>query len=564
MMARVRTLWATRLPAAARVCVALSLGVPGIAGAQADPRPRVELTSGPVIGRRSADGMIASFRGIPYAAAPTGALRWMPPKPVRPWSEPRDAGAFGDDCVQLPSPWLPRVATRRFSENCLYLNVWSAAKPGAGAPVLVWIHGGGFVSGGTALPEFDGEPLARKGVVFVSLNYRLGRLGFFAHPALSAKAHGPLGNYGYLDQIAALHWVQANIAAFGGDPGRVTIMGESAGGISVLDLLTSPAARGLFRQAIVMSGGGRAAMSNRPLDGAIAASDFGDRGQRVAPGTAEQVGLAFARSQGITGRGAKALAALRRLPAERLMAGLAPATMRIDGDVKASLPELFGTHVGGPIVDGRIKRAITDLALSRGDQARVPVMIGSTSADLSVQTGQDKDQLFAAFGPLAAQARAIFDPEGTVPLPALREEITRDRLLVEPARFAARTMAAAGQPTYLYSFGYVSDSKKTTWPGVPHGADTAYFLGTAPQLLGNLATARDRHVADQTSSYVARFVATGSPGGTGAGAWTDLRQSTATIMTFAADGTIGLQADPQKAKLDLIEKTANGLQQEQN
>ena len=192
-------------------------------------------------------------------------------------------------------------------------------------PVLVWIYGGAFIGGGTSFSVYGGEAFARQGIVFVSFNYRLGRLGFFSHPALTAEAAGPLGNYAYLDQIAALEWVKRNIAAFGGDPARVTVMGESAGGISVLDLLVSPLAKGLFQQAIVMSGGGRAAMSNRPLNGKTAGK-----------GTAEDVGVAFARSADIEGTDAQALARLRALPAKRLLNGLSPENLQIDGDIKSS------------------------------------------------------------------------------------------------------------------------------------------------------------------------------------------------------------------------------------
>ena len=244
------------------------------------------------------------FKGIPFAAPPIGSLRWRAPQPVAPWKGVRRAEGFSADCMQAPSPF-PQTAGAHFDEDCLYLNVWKTAGKVQKRPVLVWIYGGGFIGGGSSSPISDGGAFARQGVVFVSLNYRLGRLGFFAHPALSAANEGPLGNYGYMDQIAALRWVKRNIASFGGDPDQITVMGESAGGISVADLIVSPAAKGLFNRAIIMSGGGRAAMANRPLK---------DDGGPIP--SAEQIGMNFAKSQGISGAGEDTLARLRALPSK--------------------------------------------------------------------------------------------------------------------------------------------------------------------------------------------------------------------------------------------------------
>ena len=211
--------------------------------------PRITLSQGVLDGRTS-EG-VDSFKGVPFAAPPVGDLRWRPPAAAPAWTGVRDASAFGPACMQR-SPYEPNLAV---SEDCLTLNVWTPSdRPrGAKLPVMVWIYGGGFIIGASSQPGIDGTHLAQRGVVLVSLNYRLGRFGFFAHPALDAGP-APVANYGLMDQIAALKWVRDNIGAFGGDPGNVTVFGESAGGMSVNFLMASPAARGLFAKAISQSG----------------------------------------------------------------------------------------------------------------------------------------------------------------------------------------------------------------------------------------------------------------------------------------------------------------------
>jgi para-nitrobenzyl esterase len=217
----------------------------------------VRVASGPLKGTIA--GSVVSFKGIPYAAPPTGANRWRAPQPVAPWQEVRSADAYGADCMQPPLAADDAPFASKPSEDCLYINVWAPVEQSSGPlPVMVWIYGGSFVGGGSSPAIYDGTHFAERGVVLVSFNYRVGRFGFFAHPALTKEdPDGLLGNYGFLDQIAALKWVRENIKQFGGDPANVTLFGESAGGISVLDLMTSPLARGLFHKAIVQSGGGR-------------------------------------------------------------------------------------------------------------------------------------------------------------------------------------------------------------------------------------------------------------------------------------------------------------------
>ena len=232
------------------IAVALSCAIAALAATAA---PIAGTDAGPVIGA-SADGVLI-FEGIPYAAPPIGALRWRPPQPVEPWTQPRDATKFGAACPQ-PTRRDRGGGPGATDESCLFLNVWTKALDGK-RPVMVWIHGGAFRLGSGSSPIYDGTRFAQRGVVLVTLNYRLGRFGVFAHPALAAaNPQDAQGNYALMDQATALAWVKANIAGFGGDPDNVTVFGESAGGASVLHLLTSPKAAGLFQKAIIESGGG--------------------------------------------------------------------------------------------------------------------------------------------------------------------------------------------------------------------------------------------------------------------------------------------------------------------
>jgi len=505
--------------------------------------PVVSLDTGAVMGTN--DGDTHSFKGIPFASPPVGKLRWRAPQPAASWSGVRSANSYAPDCLQLSPAGMVPAPSGNTSEDCLYLNVWRPAESRGGRPVLVWIYGGAFVMGGSSYPVYDGTSFARQGIVFVSFNYRLGRFGFFAHPALSAANEGPLGNYAYQDQIAALQWVKRNIAAFGGDPNHVTVMGESAGGISALDLLVSPLAKGLFQQAIVMSGGGRAAMSNRPLGGKTASE-----------GTAEDVGVAFSRSVNIEGSDAQALARLRALPANRLLDGLTPQNLKINGDIKSSDPAHAGTSVGGPIVDGRIKLSVVDQAIERGQAARIPLMIGTTSGDLGVPTGQTKDELFAQFGANAQDARQAFDLHGTRSADELREEITRDRLLTEPARFVAQNVAKSGKPAWLYRFSYIPVSRRNEWQGVPHGADTAFFFDTVAAQFGAAVTANDAAVAEIANTYVGNFVKSGNPNGAGLPPWHEFGTAPRAHLNIAAPADTTMMKDPSAAKLDLVAASA--------
>jgi para-nitrobenzyl esterase len=329
----------------------------GSIGTVAAPAQTVTIADGALRGVAQ-DGVVA-FKGIPFAQPPVGELRWRAPQPVQRWQGVRDASRYGHDCMQLPFPSDAAPLGTPPAEDCLYINVWKPEGAGAKLPVMLWIYGGGFVNGGSSPPTYSGAALARQGIMVVSFNYRLGRFGTFAHPALTkADADkGLLANYGYLDQIAALRWVKANIAAFDGDPANVTIIGESAGGMSVHALLTSPMAQGLFQKAVIQSGGPMP-MGDATLTGA------------------ERLGAAFGEKKGIGANDPDALGKLRALPADGVVDGLNLAALFAGGPP---------TH-SSPIADGRI--AVDSLAAYRaGRFAKVPVMIGATSDDIGGPSG---------------------------------------------------------------------------------------------------------------------------------------------------------------------------------
>ena len=322
--------------------------------------PVVKIENGQLRGATE-DG-VASWKGVPFAAAPVGALRWRAPQPAANWSGVRAATDYSADCMQKPFGGDAAPLGTNPAEDCLYANVWKAAGATGKLPVIVWIYGGGFVNGGASPPTYSGANMAKQGVVFVSFNYRLGRFGTFALPPLTKEDpdHGLIGNYGFLDQIAALKWVQRNIAAFGGDPSNVTIIGESAGGMSVHTLVTTPLARGLFQKAIVMSGGNADTTSSPSLH------------------DVEQIYSNFATANGVSPDDPRALDKLRALSAERVTAGL-------------SMVELFQPKPGpktfaGPFRDGKI---VVDQsqAYASGNFAHVPMMIGATSADMGGKDG---------------------------------------------------------------------------------------------------------------------------------------------------------------------------------
>ncbi|HWQ36627.1 MAG TPA: carboxylesterase family protein [Blastocatellia bacterium] len=500
----------------------------------------VKIDSGQLQGVE-ADGVI-SFKGIPFAAPPVGELRWRPPQPAPKWTGVRQAAEFGRNCMQgrmgPPGASPNTSAAQGPSEDCLYLNVWRPANPTArNLPVMVWIHGGGFVGGSGSSPNTDGTPLAKQGVVLVSFNYRLGRFGFFAFPALSRERSEELkGNYAYMDQLAALQWVKRNIAAFGGNPNNVTIFGFSAGGVSVHSLLVSPLARGLFHKAIVHSGGSRdSVLTARPMR-----EDGVDPNYPVS---AETIGIQFAKSMGIEGTDQTALAKLRSLSADEILRG-APG---------GNMPSYETT----PILDGRLITETAETAYKARRQPRVPLMLGSNSADSAGSRirSRTKEEFFARFGQWSAEAKAAYDPDGTTDLATMLSRANDDFGQAEPARFAANAFAANGSPVFLYMFSYVPTAMRDQLrAGSPHGGDIPFAFGTLGTGRGGAPTPEDWAVSRMMQSYWVNFARTGDPNGAGLPTWPRHVAGKDQIFTFRPDGSAGAGPDIRKARLDVTEK----------
>jgi para-nitrobenzyl esterase len=506
------------------VFVAIASAVISAAGPSPGDPTFVAIDSGAVHGSATAD--VVSFKGIPYAEPPVGPLRWRMPQPVKPWEGVRETTNFGPSCMQTDD--VPK------SEDCLTLNVWRpAADSATPLPVMVWIHGGALVHGGTSI--YPGGALARQGVVVVSMNYRMGRLGFFAHPALAAEAPGDVrGNYGIMDQRAALEWVQRNIAAFGGDPKQVTIFGESAGGGSVMVHLTAPLSRGLFHRAILQSPGIPTARA------------------RVLPLTeladAEKMAVDYTRSVGVTGDGTAALAGLRALPASRLIE-------------RTSAPEVIAAQSAGACVigfagtirDGRLIVAAPEEVLAKGRQAMVPVMVGADDRDLDIGTANSKDELFALFGPYVEEARKLYDPKGSQTLDELKQQVFADKTFVEPSRHLANEMVRAGLPTWWYRFSYVAESMRGTVKGTLHGLELPYTFNVPAALVGGRVTAADKAMGDLASAYWVAFGKTGDPNGGRRPTWPRHDPAVDRVIDFTNTGVV-VGPDPLKARLDLWKK----------
>jgi len=391
---------------------------------------------------------VAAYEGVPFAAPPVGPMRWREPQPVKAWAQARDATTFAPACLQLGVS-IPGEPTPKTSEDCLYLNVWTPhGRPHRPAAVIVFFPGGGYTNGATSLPLYWGDRLARRGVVVVTAAYRLGPLGYLAHPELTAESpHRSSGNYGLMDQVAALKWVRRNIAAFGGDPQRVTIAGQSAGAMSVSMLMSSPQAAGLFQRAIGESGG-----LFEPL--------------QLAPqyqlAAAERDGEAYAKSVG-----AASLADLRRLPGEQLLRGQ-------------------GSRVSHPVIEPYVLPRSPYEVFAAGAQGRVPVLVGWNAeearslTDLSgVRARSFAEDIGKAFGPLPPALLDAYPHADDAQAIQARADFERDLRFGWDVWAWARLQAQASQPVYAYRFEqrppFPAGSVRAGW-GASHFAELWYVF----------------------------------------------------------------------------------------
>lgn len=482
---------------------------------------------------------IEVYRGIPYAAPPVGGLRWKHPERVVPWQGTRDCFEFGAACPQITLALfatLPEMALRApTSEDCLYLNVWTPVRRNAQKlPVLYWIHGGGYVMGASSQPVYDGAELARLGCVVVSINYRLGLFGFLAHPALSNESPDKVsGNYGLLDQMEGLRWVRRNIAAFGGDPDRVTIFGESAGGVSVLCLMGSPLAKGLFHGAIAQS---------------VAGTDL----TRLREEGAQQVGAEQAGRRRIAALGlgdSPDPVRMRQLDVKALVQSGPP-----DPGLGAPLrlkPLAFSL---GPNVDGHVipDKPIVLFATKRAQP--VPMIIGTTRDEMSlmlVGTRMPADEaaylklLTDDFGALAdSVAKAYPAPEPRSIRPVAIQLATDLSFGIE-ARTIARAHSTAGQNTYRYLFSLGNNIGFLKILGAHHGAEVPYLFQRP------MATDTASRTSRALGRYWINFAATGNPNGDGLAAWPRYRTDAEDIVDFGAE--VKVLGNYRNNELDVLE-----------
>lgn len=495
----------------------------------------VKVTGGLVSGVSDKDASIMTYKGIPFAAPPVGDLRWRAPQPVVAWQGVLRADKFSASCIQEivteQKPWTYEFMTHNdVSENCLYLNVFAPAKSVTEKwPVFVYIYGGAFNQGSAAVPIYDGEGLAKKGLVVVTFNYRVGALGFLAHPDLTKESdHHASGNYGLMDQIAALRWIHENIARFGGDANNVTIAGQSAGSLSVHDLTGSPLARGLFHRAIAQSGG----------------SSIGGIGISVVPSplaVAEADGIKFAES-----KGGKSIAELRALDWKTILA-----------------PDKNAAPINGlrfaPIVDGYVLTAPFMDIIAQGKQNDVATLTGSNAGELGEFLGlapvhltvQDfQDQARKRYGDAADKFLKLYPAATDEQAQTAKVEATRDQALVAMYLWARVRSRTAKTPVYEYLWDHALPGPDAARFGAFHSSEVTYVLNT----LGRSErpfTAADYQIAEMMSSYWANFAATGNPNGKGLPVWPVLGEKPQVMEV--GDKTEPIPLAPTAEKIEFFE-----------
>jgi para-nitrobenzyl esterase len=485
----------------------------------------VQTDAGKISGTLNSDNSVHAFKGIPFAAPPIGELRWKAPQPVTPWDGVKECTEFSKSPMQ-GKPNEFGVYTREFlikdeplSEDCLYLNVWTGAKtPAEKRPVMVWIYGGGFGSGGTNVPIYDGEALAKKGVILVSIPYRVGILGFLAHPELTKESpdHAS-GNYGLMDMLAALKWIQKNIAAFGGDPNNVTIAGQSAGSMAVNSLVASPLGKGLFQKAIAESGA------------SFIAGPFGGTTLKRA----EESGVRSAQKLGAT-----SLADLRKLPAEELL-------------------KQFG---GGPIIDGYVLPQDIAAIFAANKENQVPVLTGWNADDAFIGRLKNAADYQAdakqKYGTRAVGFLKLYPGSTDAEAERSQINISRDQIFgIQNYTWAKVQSAKNKAKIYVYRFTRrlpaTADFVKY---GAFHTGEVAYVFNNL-KFLNRPFEPVDSQLADIISSYWVNFAKTGNPNGEGLPAWPAFNNTTSQVMYLGEKPMAKTLAD--KAALEFMVNELN-------
>lgn len=515
--------------------------------AAATTSEQVRVEQGLLAGTNGTSPDIRVYRGIPYAAPPVGDLRWKAPQPPASWQGVRQATEFSNACWQMPYPPAAAIYQSKLpplNEDCLYLNIWTPAKSAKDRlPVMVWIHGGGFTRGTANTHAYDGEALARKGAVIVTINYRLGIFGFFAHPALSAESgHHASGNYALLDQIAALEWVKKNIAAFGGDAGKVTIFGESAGSWAVNALMASPLAKGLFQRAIGESGG-----SFGPMKSLDDAEKEGARlGRLLTPDSAPQKSNSASQSGAAT----------------------APANPDVLKELRAMSPQNLlkagETETVRPIVDGYVLPQDIAAIFAQGKQNDVPLLVGYNANEGTTLAPQAINMKAIVFTTGARQRYgALAEPLLKIYPAATDEEAVksfysafRDQNFGWEMRTWARLSTKTGhQPAYLYYFSRRPPGPQSERLGAFHASEIAYVFGTFVWPFP--WEDADKKLSDAMISYWVNFARTGNPNGDALPKWPVYNASDDQALEFGDQ--ISVRANINKTGLDFFDSYYQSL-----
>lgn len=513
------------------IALVLAFGAPMLSIKAFSDNGTVRVDGG-VISGTVADG-VRSFKGIPFAAPPVGDLRWKPPQPVAAWQGVRKCEVFGPVCPQSPYPASSMYYSppQPQSEDCLYLNIWSAAKAGDKRPVMVWIHGGALTRGSGSTRTYDGTAFAKKGVVLVTLNYRLGPFGYLAHADLTSESpQHSSGNYGVLDQIAALKWVQKNIAAFGGNPNNVTIFGESAGSWSVNVLVASPLARGLFHRAIGESGGTFGPMTHLNED-------------RDKLPSAEKVGAAFAKAAG-----ADSIKALRQVPAEKIV------------DVFNNDPEgkKFRSQ---PNVDGWALPDEIRNIFAQKKHNDVPVIVGSNANEMTTLTAPDlvpktmaeyRTRIQSQYGEATTEFDVVYPAKNEADIASAYLGNLRDVAFTLQMRTWARMTVNGRSKAYLYFFSHVPPNPRSKYLGAYHAGEIAYVFNNLNKTNPLLADV-DQKLSDMMSSYWVNFATTGNPNGAGLPKWTPYDRESEPYLDFG--DSVQIRNHLLKEQLDFIEQS---------